>query len=49
MSIRQTVSFTDAQMKWLRKRAERLGITVADAVRRLIDEERQLEWRKPNA
>ena len=40
MSIRQTVTFTEPQMKWLHKRAKKLGITVSDAIRRLIDESR---------
>lgn len=37
---RRSIAFTPAQMEWLEKRAKGLGMTVAAAVRRLIDEER---------
>lgn len=40
MSTRLTVSFTDPQMAFLKKEAKRLGVTVAEIIRRLIDEYR---------
>lgn len=40
MSIRQSVVFTEPQLKWLQKRAKELGITVSDLIRRLVDEAR---------
>jgi hypothetical protein len=39
-SVRQTITFTEAQFAWLKAEAARLGITVADLLRRLIDEGR---------
>jgi hypothetical protein len=33
-----TVVFTKPQMDWLQAEAERLGVSVAELVRRLIDE-----------
>ena len=43
MSIKQSVVFTDPQMKWLQKRAKELGISVSDLIRRLIDAERSVD------
>ena len=43
MSIKQSVVFTDPQMKWLQKRAKELGISASDFIRRLIDNERRVE------
>jgi macrodomain Ter protein organizer (MatP/YcbG family) len=40
VSTRQTVTFSKVQHDWLRMEARRLGITVSDLVRRLIDEAR---------
>lgn len=40
MSIRQTVTFTEPQMKWLKGYSRALGITVSDAIRRVLDEHR---------
>lgn len=34
---RMSVTFTEPQMEFLTKEAERLGISVAEAVRRIID------------
>lgn len=41
MSTKQSVVFTEPQMKWLQKRAKELGITVSDLLRRMIDEKRE--------
>jgi len=40
-SRRQTVTFSGPQYEWLQVEAQRLGITVSDLVRRLIDEARE--------
>jgi hypothetical protein len=40
-SKRQTITFTGPQFEWLREEAQRLGITVADLIRRLIDQTRE--------
>jgi len=40
--IRTSVSFTEPQMEYLRAEAERLGISTADVVRRMIDENRNV-------
>jgi hypothetical protein len=42
-SYRQTISFTEPQAEYLRREAEKLGITFADLVRRIIDQHRQKE------
>ena len=34
---KQMISFTDPQISYLRKEAKRLGISVAELVRRIID------------
>jgi predicted DNA-binding ribbon-helix-helix protein len=39
-TVRQTVTFTKPQYDWLKAEAERLGISVSDLIRRLIDEGR---------
>ena len=31
------ISFTDPQLRWLRAEAKRLGVSVADLVRRSVD------------
>jgi hypothetical protein len=41
---RQTVTFTKPQLAFLRAEAERLGITVADLIRRIIDAYREGRW-----
>ena len=38
---RMTVSFTKPQMAFLKAEAERLGITVADLIRRIVDRYRE--------
>ena len=43
MSTRMTVSFTAPQMKFLQDKAKRLGITVADLIRRIIDQHREAD------
>jgi hypothetical protein len=45
MSERQSVTFSDQAMAELRSEAKRIGITVSDLVRRIVD-----QWRdnKPN-
>ncbi len=40
--IRQTITFTAPQMKWLKAESKRLGITIADVLRRMIDEYRRV-------
>jgi hypothetical protein len=40
MSKRQTVTFTDAQAEYLEREATRIGITVSDLIRRIIDQYR---------
>jgi hypothetical protein len=35
--IKRMISFTEPQDDWLNKEAERLGISVAELVRRIID------------
>jgi hypothetical protein len=37
---RLTVTFTAPQLAWLKVEAKRLGVTVSDLVRRIIDEHR---------
>jgi hypothetical protein len=39
-TVRHTVTLTKPQHVWLKVEAERLGITVSDLIRRLIDEGR---------
>ena len=38
--IKQVVSLTPQQLEWLKAEAARLGISVAELVRRIIDEAR---------
>lgn len=38
--IRRSMDFTEPQMKFLKAEAKRLGISVPDVVRRLIDSAR---------
>jgi hypothetical protein len=40
-SPRQTVTFTRPQSDFLKLEAERLGITVSDLIRRIIDQHRE--------
>lgn len=40
---KQSINFTGPQMAWLKKEAKRLGISIADAVRRTIDHFRDLQ------
>jgi hypothetical protein len=40
---RLSVSFPAPAMTWLRKEAKRLGITVADLLRRIVDDIREAE------
>ena len=37
---RQMISFTDPQYAYLEQEAERLGISIAELVRRIVDEHR---------
>ena len=41
MSHRQTITFTDPQIAYLAREANRLGISLADLVRRIIDDYRK--------
>lgn len=38
---RMSISFTEPQLAFLRKEAARLGITIADLVRRIVDAYRE--------
>lgn len=40
---RMSVTLTEPQLKWLEKEAKRLGITVGEMIRRLIDKVREGE------
>lgn len=40
MSHKQTITFTDPQASYLQREARRLGISLADLVRRIIDQYR---------
>lgn len=42
-TIRQSITLTRPQHEWLKAESERLGITIADLIRRLIDETRVYE------
>jgi hypothetical protein len=35
-----SLTMTEPQLVWLRREAKRLGITVADLIRRIIDQKR---------
>jgi len=37
---RMSLTMTDPQLAWLRREAKKLGITVADLIRRIIDQNR---------
>jgi hypothetical protein len=37
---RITVTFTEPQMDFLKRKSERLGITVSELVRRIVDQHR---------
>jgi len=37
---RISVSLTDQQMRWLQREAQRLGISIGELLRRLIDQAR---------
>lgn len=38
---KQTITFTAPQAAWLKAEADRLGISVAEMVRRVIDKQRE--------
>jgi hypothetical protein len=38
---KRMISFTDPQVEFLKQEAERLGISVADLVRRIVDQYRE--------
>lgn len=40
MKITKGIDFTIAQMAFLKKEAKRLGISIAEYIRRIIDKER---------
>jgi Ribbon-helix-helix protein, copG family len=42
-SVRQSVTLTTPQLEFLKREAERLGITVSDLIRRIIDRYRERE------
>lgn len=44
---KQSISFTKPQIEYLRAAAERLGITVGDMVRRIIDQHREADPSTP--
>lgn len=39
--IQRSIVFTKQQMKWLKDEAERIGITVGELIRRIIDAHRE--------
>ncbi len=41
MMIKRVVSFTQPQLEWLEAEAKKLGISVPELVRRLIDQSRK--------
>ena len=41
VGIRLTVTFTQPQKEWLELESARLGISVADLIRRIIDQHRE--------
>ena len=41
MSTRQMVTLKDPQAEFLKREAEKLGITVSDLIRRIIDQYRE--------
>lgn len=45
--IKRVISFTDPQDEWLNKEADRLGISVAELVRRIIDLYREPQPNRP--
>lgn len=38
--IKRSIDFTAQQLKWLEKEAKRLGLTLAEVVRRIVDRAR---------
>jgi Ribbon-helix-helix protein, copG family len=40
-SVRQSVTLTKPQLEFLKREAERLGISVSDMIRRIIDAYRE--------
>lgn len=43
--MKRSIIFTEPQMKWLEKEAAKLGVSVAELVRRIIDEKRDANMR----
>lgn len=41
--IKRMVSFTEPQWQWLEQEAKRLGISIPELLRRIIDEARKKE------
>lgn len=41
MSTRQTVTLKDPQAEFLKREAEKYGITISDLIRRIIDQYRE--------
>lgn len=39
--IQRSIVFTAPQMKWIKERAKKLGISVSEVLRRIIDEKRE--------
>jgi hypothetical protein len=35
---KRLISFSDPAMKWLTARAKRLGVSIAEVIRRIVDE-----------
>lgn len=38
---RTTINLTTPQLSWLRKEAKRLGLTLGELLRRIVDEKRE--------
>jgi len=43
---KKLISLTDPEVSWLTKRAKRLGVSLAEVIRRIIDERIEEESRK---
>ncbi len=46
MGKQRSVLFTDPQFLWLSTEASRLGITVSDVIRRMVDDSRSIDMHR---
>lgn len=42
MTVKRSIDFSDPQIKWLREESRRLGISVGEFVRRIVDDRRTI-------